>query len=78
MHPTDMSILETLSSTDAEVQRLLDRHREYEARLDALSRQRWLSDDEQREHRDLKRRKLIGRDRMALIVRAARRTPANG
>jgi len=48
----------------ARLESLQARHREYEARLAALEKQRWLSDEEQREETELKKRKLRLKDEM--------------
>lgn len=74
MDPQDATTLESLSNSNPEVARLLRLHTTYEEQLDALNRHRWLSPDEQREQKRLKRLKLAGRDRLASILAETRAT----
>jgi uncharacterized protein YdcH (DUF465 family) len=55
-----------------EYRRLDQQHREYEARLLALTEKAILNDDEQFEETTLKKKKLQLKDRMEAIAREAR------
>ena len=48
----------------ARLESLARKHRECEARLDALQAQRWMSDDDRREESTLKKKKLAIKDEM--------------
>mgnify|MGYP000551057345 CR=1 FL=1 len=76
MDPRDIRTLESLSTSNPEVARLLRLHTTYEEQLDALQRHRWLSPDEQRELKRLKQLKLAGRDRLAAILAATQTAQA--
>ena len=64
----DPRLVDHLSTRLPEFRRLLDRHRDYEQRVRSLQGNRWLSTEEQREIKRLKRLKLAGRDRMAALI----------
>ena len=54
-----------------EFQKLNQRHHEYDDRLHALTEKLVLSDEEEREESELKKKKLQLKDRMAAMVRDA-------
>lgn len=60
-----------------EFQRLNQQHHEYDDRLHALTEKLVLSDEEQREESELKKKKLQLKDRMAAMVRDASQQAAH-
>lgn len=73
----EASVRESLLSQNEEYRRLSEQHREYEARLGALTEKVVLSDEEQVEEVTLKKKKLQLKDRMEAIAREARAGSAN-
>ena len=65
------SLKEQLLRDNDEFQKLDQQHHEYDDRLSTLTDKVVLSDDEQREESELKKKKLRLKDRMAAIVRDA-------
>ena len=68
MNESEVRRIKELSETNPELQRLYERHCEYEERLDKIKRSKWQSPSEYAEVQQLKRRKLAGRDRMVSIL----------
>ena len=71
------SLKEQLLRDNDEFQKLNQQHHEYDDRLSTLTDKVVLSDDEQREESELKKKKLRLKDRMAAIVRDARQDGAH-
>ncbi len=65
-------VREKLLEHNEEYRRLDKQHHEYEARLTALTEKAVLTEDEQVEETNLKKRKLQLKDRMEAIAREAR------
>jgi len=65
------SLKEQLLRDNDEFQKLNQQHHEYDDRLSTLTDKLVLSDDEQREESELKKKKLQLKDRMAAMVRDA-------
>ncbi len=53
-----------------EFQQLFERHRELDERLNALTRKLFLSEEEKVEEVTLKKKKLVIKDRMAIMIRS--------
>lgn len=68
------ALKEELIQTDEEFRRLYDEHQEYERRLEALSQKSLLSQEDEIEEKQLKRWKLLLKDRMEEILRSHRET----
>lgn len=73
----EASVRESQLADNDEYRRLSEQHREYEARLDALTQKVVLSDEEQVEETTLKKKKLQLKDRMEAIARQARQGAAH-
>jgi uncharacterized protein YdcH (DUF465 family) len=72
MSETPALLRDRLLNQNEEYRRLDQQHHEYEQRLTALTEKAVLTDDEQVEQINLKKRKLQLKDRMEVIVRQAR------
>ena len=68
MENRDIALIEQLLPTHPELKRLMDEHAELEKQLDELGRHSYLSQPEIVEQRRLKKKKLIGRDRIEKIL----------
>lgn len=68
MNDRDMTLVEDLCTRDVELKRLMDEHTEIERKLDALGKLVYLTPDEALEQRNLKKKKLAGRDRIEQIL----------
>lgn len=76
MNDRDLALIERLVPDNVELSRLVSKHKEYEARLEVICRQKWRTPEEYVEEKKLKRLKLAGRDRMETIL-ALHRKPAS-
>lgn len=69
MEHADRSRIErAVEEKNFEVTRLYQQHKEYEERLQTLSRQVYLTPKEEQEQRELKQRKLWGVERMLKLT----------
>ena len=76
MSDTD-ALIERLSAENNEFRKLREEHRGYEQELSALNGRGFLSADQQWRVSELKKLKLIAKDRMEVMIRQARAaTPA--
>ena len=71
MTQSQTSVREQLMRDNDEFQKLSQQHHEYDDRLHTLTEKLVLSDEEQREESELKKKKLQLKDRMAAMVRNA-------
>ncbi|MBI2529035.1 MAG: DUF465 domain-containing protein [Candidatus Rokubacteria bacterium] len=65
-------LIERLATENHEFRKLREEHRKYEAELATLNSRAFLSADQQWRVSELKKLKLIAKDRMEVIVRQAR------
>jgi uncharacterized protein YdcH (DUF465 family) len=72
MDPNE-AIREQLARDDESYRRLLEKHQEYDRRLEELRGRRFLTDDEKMEEVRLKKLKLAMKDQMEAMVRERRR-----
>ena len=69
MTPTTMDSHEKMAVENAEYKRLLQKHHEYEKRLEVLQGLRFMSDAERGEQTRLKKMKLAIKDQMEQLAR---------
>lgn len=74
MNVQSQGLKEELLRTDAEFHELVAKHHELEDRLHQLTSKHYLSEPEQVEEVNLKKRKLQLKDRMEHIIRRRRET----
>ena len=71
-------LMERLVRENDEYRHLIEKHRNYEERLDKLNSRHFLSDEEKVEAITLKKQKLALKDRMAQIAREYAESSAGG
>lgn len=72
--PDTEPLIERLSAQNHEFRKLRDEHRKYDDELTQLSGRGFLSADQQWRVSELKKLKLIAKDRMEALIRQARST----
>ena len=70
--PDTDALIERLSAENDEFRKLREDHRSYEQELSALNGRGFLSADQQWRVSELKKLKLIAKDRMEAMIRQAR------
>jgi uncharacterized protein YdcH (DUF465 family) len=60
----EIELKQLLSRENPEFKEVLDLHKQYEQRLQELSDKIYMTDDEERELKELKKKKLVLKDRM--------------
>lgn len=60
----EIELKQLLSRENPEFKEVLDLHQQYEQRLQELSDKIYMTDDEERELKELKKKKLVLKDRM--------------
>jgi uncharacterized protein YdcH (DUF465 family) len=68
MEADEVRLIESLISGNDELRKLWQDHQYLNQKLDAMSAQTYLTVEEQLERRQMQKRKLAGRDRMAAIL----------
>ena len=68
MENRDLDLIQQLIPRNPELARLMDEHRALEQRLDGFKKLSYLSHHEVVEQRELKKRKLAGRDEIERIL----------
>ncbi|HOJ13096.1 MAG TPA: DUF465 domain-containing protein [Deltaproteobacteria bacterium] len=72
MEEADLQLIRKLIPRDEELKRLWDEHLEYEKKLEALGKRRYLSTEEDMKRKELQKLKLKGKDRIEEILRRYR------
>jgi uncharacterized protein YdcH (DUF465 family) len=72
--PETEALIERLTAENDEFRRLHDEHRKYDDELSALRGRGFLSSEQQWRVSELKKLKLIAKDRMEVFIRQARST----
>lgn len=72
MEKRDLELIEKYSPKDEVLAGLYEEHLNYEKELEGLENRSYLTADDQFRLRDLKKKKLAGRDRMEAILRKYR------
>lgn len=68
MYPDKSKIVEVLRQHNREFKKLEEKHREYEERLEELTRHAFLTPQQEQMEREIKKQKLWTKDRMAEII----------
>ena len=66
------ALVERLTAENEEFRRLREEHREYEQELEGLKQRPFLSADQQWRMNEVKKLKLMAKDRMEALIRQAR------
>ena len=74
METADALLIESLTPKNTELANLMVEHDQFERQIEGLKSRRWLSSTEQNELKQLKRRKLRGRDQIEAILMSHRRS----
>ncbi len=78
MEMTDIALIHEYTQSDGELASLWAEHQAFERRLEKLERKPFLSQDEQLERNDLKKKKLAGRDQIEQILKRYRQRDGHG
>lgn len=76
MERSDRELIERAVSTNFEVKKLYERHKQLEERLDTLARKGYLTAGEEQEQRQLKQVKLRGVERMLKLANCSQELAA--
>lgn len=69
MEMDENALIEELKQTDLEFRRLMEEHLRYERQLEEFSTLRYLSTQQELEKKRVQKIKLLGKDRMAEILK---------
>ncbi len=72
MDANELKLLESLLPENEELNQLWEEHKMLNQKLDAMANQAYFTAEEQVERKQMQKRKLAGRDRMAAILSAHR------
>ena len=64
----EVMLRQRLSQENPEFRKVLDLHREYETRLQEFSDKAYLTEEEDREQKEIKKKKLVLKDRMYFLM----------
>jgi len=67
--PDEEALVEQLKKEDKEFWHLFQEHQYLEKKLERLNKRRYLTPEEEVERKIIQKRKLLGKDRMAEIIR---------
>lgn len=76
MEQRDLELIEKFSQNDKVLADLFKEHKELEHELEKLDNKSYLTVDEQLQRADIKKRKLVGRDRIELLLKRYRQQSA--
>jgi len=68
MYPDKSKLINSIREKNKEFRRLEEKHKEYEARLDELLKHSYLSPTQEMLKQEIKKQKLLTKDRMAEII----------
>src|SRR3989338_2997074 len=74
MEQRDLELIQKFGSGDSVLANLYQQHMELEKELDKLDNKSYLTVDEQMRRADIKKRKLVGKDRIESILKKYRKT----
>lgn len=69
MESHDRDLIFKFISSDVQLRKLYEEHKSLDAKINKMGNRRYLTNDEEQEHKQLKQKKLQGVDRMISIVR---------
>ncbi len=72
MEKRDIELIETLSNENAELKALYEEHLEFERLLEKINDKSYLTPSEDMDRRQLQKKKLLGRDKIEMILREYR------
>jgi hypothetical protein len=73
MEKRDQELIDQLLPDHEELSRLIKEHQEFEARLEEFNKRLYLSDEQNREKKQVQKLKLAGRDRIEKILQEHRK-----
>jgi uncharacterized protein YdcH (DUF465 family) len=68
MEKRDLELIQRLISSDPELKRRMDEHQEFERKLAEMNRRLHLTPEEEVERKRIQKLKLVGRDRIEVIL----------
>jgi len=68
MEKRDLELIQRLISSDPELKRRMDEHQEFERKLAEMNRHLYLTPEEEVERKRIQKLKLVGRDRIEVIL----------
>jgi hypothetical protein len=74
MEKRDEELIDRLMPENEELQKLVKKHKEFEAQLEEFNRRLYLSEEQNREKKRIQKLKLAGRDRIEQILRDYRKS----
>ena len=72
MEASELKLIESLIPQNEELRRLWEEHQKLNRKLDSMASQTYFTAEEQIERKQMQKRKLAGRDRIAAILAAHR------
>jgi len=69
MEMDENTLIEQLTAGDPEFHRLMEEHHRYEQQLEAFTKLRYLTSEQEIEKKQIQKLKLMGKDRMAEILK---------